>query len=63
MTEIKKDKPRKKRPSFDSIMGEYKVYILNYAKDGECRYNIVSTKGEVFKTNSRKKFLSYLGGI
>lgn len=45
------------------ILGGFKVYIMKYTKKGENKYNVVSTAGEVFKTNDKQKFLKYLEGI
>lgn len=46
-----------------SSLGGYKIYILNYAKKGESRYNVVSTNGEIFKTNTKQEFMEYLEAI
>ena len=57
-------KNRKKlyKPKID-VLGGYKITILNYAKQGEFKYTIVSTEGGVFNSNDKNKFLSKLQGI
>lgn len=54
----------KKRRNFKrDILGGYNVHILNYPFNKERKYNIVSTAGEVFKTNDKREFLRFLEGI
>lgn len=58
----KKTSYRKKKKDVNEeksnfILGGYKIYILNYCYNNEFRYNIVSTKGDVFKTCSPSEFL------
>ena len=47
----------------DKIIGGYKVYISNYVKSGEYKFNIVPTKGELFKTNDFSSFIRYLKNL
>jgi hypothetical protein len=47
----------------DDIVGGYKIFILNYPKKGEFKFNIVPTRGDVFSTNSKQDFIQYLEGI
>lgn len=49
----------KPAPKVDPL-GGYNISILKYAKQGEFKYTIVSTKGGVFNTNDKDKFLSKL---
>lgn len=44
------------------LLGGIKIYILNHAGDRECKFNVVSTSGEVFNTNNREKFFEFLRG-
>lgn len=41
-------------------VGGYKIYILNYAKKSEFKYNIVSTNGNVWNFASKNLFLDKL---
>ena len=47
----------------EETLGGYKIFIQNYVKKGERKYNIVDTAGEVFKTNNKDEFFNYLRGI
>lgn len=40
----------------EQTCGGYKIYILNYAKKGEFKYNIVSTEGSVYNYNDVNEF-------
>lgn len=60
MTAVHKYKPVINTRERDDVLGGIKITILNYAKDGESRFNIVSTNGRQFHTNDRQKFLDYL---
>lgn len=42
------------------VLGGCKCYIQNHAKTGEYHFNIVTTDGEVLKTNSFSDFLSFI---
>lgn len=42
------------------LIGGFKVFILNHVKNGEYKYNVVPTEGEVYKTNDKERFLRYL---
>lgn len=42
------------------IVAGYKCYILNRTKQGEFKYNIVSTSGDVINTNDKNEFMEYL---
>lgn len=42
------------------VLGGIKITILNYAKNGENRFNLVFTNGRSFHTDDREKFLDYL---
>ena len=44
----------------EDYLGGYMVYVLNHTKRGEFKYNVVSTKGNVFHTNNKEDFLSFL---
>jgi len=52
----------KKREPEEYLLGGIKIYILNHAGDRECKFNVVSTSGEVFNTNNREKFFEFLRG-
>lgn len=55
--ELEERKQREEEMMSSTISG-YKIYILNYAKEGEYRYNIVNTfTGEVINTNNREEFI------
>jgi len=41
-------------------LGGINVYIPNYCKRGEYKYNVVPTEGEAFLTNDKQEFLSYM---
>lgn len=40
--------------------GGWKIYILKHYKQGEFKYNILSTTGELYHTNDFKEFLSII---
>lgn len=42
------------------VLGGIKITILNYAKSGEKRFNLVFTNGRHFHTDDKEKFLNYL---
>lgn len=44
----------------NQTIGGCKCYIQNHAKTGEYHFNIVTTDGEVLKTNSFDDFLSFI---
>lgn len=44
-------------------VGGYNITILNYTKKSEYKYNIVSTDGKSFFTNSKSDFLNFLDKI
>lgn len=47
-----------------NLNGGYKIYILDYVKKREFKYNIVSTeKGLIFQTNDKITFIKYLEGL
>lgn len=49
---------------FNKYCGGYKIYIQNYAKKGERKFNVVNTKtGEVWRTDDSNLFFYYLRGI
>jgi hypothetical protein len=45
------------------LLGGYKIYILDYVKKNERKYNVARTDGSVFKTNNKREFLNFLEGI
>lgn len=45
------------------VLGGYKITILNHAKKGEKKYNILPIGGELFATNSKNEFMEYLEAI
>lgn len=45
------------------ILGGYKIYILNHYSEEEYKYNILSTTGKLFKTNSDKEFIDKIKEI
>ena len=47
-------------PEEVKAVGGYKIYILNHVKEGECKYNIVSTKGKVWNYTSKEMFMDKL---
>lgn len=53
----------KENNDINQCLGGYRIYILNRPKTGECKFNIVPTLGDVFKTNSKQDFIRYLEGI
>lgn len=59
-TRIREEEAFFNNQKFNSSLGGHKIYVLNHVKDGEFKYNIVSTLGEVFKTNDKIKFINYL---
>lgn len=57
------EKERKERQAiadFDRLLGGFKVSILNYAKNGEYKYTVASTKGGFFQTNSKEEFIEFI---
>ena len=57
------DKERKERQAiadFEQKLGGFKVSILNYAKNGEYKYTVASTKGGFFQTNSKEEFIQFI---
>jgi hypothetical protein len=47
----------------NDIIGGYKIAILNYAKEGEKKFVVQSTLGELFATDSKQEFMAYLEAI
>lgn len=46
------------------ILGGYRIYVLNHCKEGEAKYTCVKVStAEVYRTNDKRKFLSYLEGV
>lgn len=46
------------------ILGGYRIYVLNHCKEGESKYTCVKVAtAEVYRTNDKRKFLSYLEGV
>lgn len=46
------------------ILGGYRIYVLNYCKEGEAKYTCVKVEtAEVYRTNDKRKFLDYLEGV
>lgn len=46
------------------ILGGYRIYVLNHVKEGESKYTCVKVStAEVYRTNDKRKFLSYLEGV
>ncbi len=43
--------------------GGWKIYILKHYKQGEFKYNLLSTTGETYHTNDFKEFLSIISGL
>lgn len=43
-----------------NICGGYKIYILNYAKHNEFKFNITRTDGRILCTNDKEEFLTFL---
>ena len=50
----------KRDPDYEKHIGGYRVYVLNHTKEGEVKYNVVSTKGGVFHTNEKRDFINFL---
>lgn len=44
----------------DSILGGWHITIPNYVKKGEYKFNSVSTRGEIFRTNTYTEFLDWV---
>lgn len=57
---VEKAKDKIVSDKFDETCGGYKIYILNHVKEGESKYNIVSTKGYIWNFNSKQMFLDKL---
>lgn len=53
--------PKEKKANY--ILGGFKIYILNYTSLNECKFNIFSTKGKVYKTNKPSQFLDRIKEI
>lgn len=60
MTAVHKYKPIINSRECKDVLGNIKITILNYAKNGESRFNLVSTNGRHFQTDDKEKFLDYL---
>lgn len=46
------------------LLGGYRIYVLNHCKEGEVKYTCVKVStAEVYRTNDKRKFLSYLEGV
>lgn len=46
------------------VIGGYRMYILNHAKQGEYKYTAVKVStADVFRTNNVTEFFSYLRGV
>jgi len=46
------------------LLGGYRIYVLNHCKEGESKYTCVKVStAEVYRTNDKRKFLSYLEGV
>lgn len=47
------------KPVYDErYLGGWNISILNYAKPGEFKFTIASTRGSVYQFNSNEKFLN-----
>lgn len=44
----------------DNIIGGWNIYIPNYIKKEEYKFNALSTRGEIFKTNNFTAFKEWL---
>lgn len=53
-----KIKSKNKLDDFNIYLGGYKISILKYTKKGEFKYTIVSTRGGIFQSNNKDKFLA-----
>ena len=53
-------KEQKVLKNFDNILGGWKINIPNYVKNGEFKFNAISTKGESFRTNTFTDFIEWL---
>ena len=47
----------------ETIIGGYKVSILNHPSQTEFKFTIMSTNGELFQTNDKGDFFNYLRGV
>lgn len=47
-------------PEFNRLYGGYNIKILNFAREGEFRFTISSTDGNIFKTNDPHEFMEKL---
>lgn len=46
------------------LLGGYRIYVLNHVKEGESKYTCVKVStSEVYRTNDKRKFISYLEGV
>lgn len=48
---------------FEANCGGWKIYILKHYKQGEFKFNILSTTGELYQTNDFDEFLSFLSSM
>jgi len=45
------------------VLGGWRIYVLNYCKDGEAKYTCVKVStADVYRTNDKAEFLKYLEG-
>ena len=47
----------------DNILGGWTIYIPNYVKNREFKFNAISTNGESFKTNTYTDFVDWIHKI
>lgn len=59
-TLAKRDKEKRCKSFKTDVLGGYKIYILNYPRKKEKKYNVVSTAGDVFKTDKKEEFLQFI---
>lgn len=46
----------------DYFLGGWNIYIQNHSKENEFKFNILSTRGEIYQTDDFNNFINYLKG-
>lgn len=46
--------------NLDNILGGYRIHILKYCKEKEYKFNIVTTDGRSYRTNTFTDFIDWL---
>lgn len=56
----KQEETQKQLDDFNFHLGGYRITIINYAKKGEYKFNIIPTNGKPFGTNNKNEFVDYI---